>query len=204
MKTAQEIRRTTGGYLSGTLLLEVPGVRAAFAELLARVQELSFVPAAWTADVQAAMSEAIAGSMWQPAPAIDTHAWAAKKTEPLYSDMPSWITSDQQACVAWNTLCDWWQQRMQPILAGWAHDGASVVKAAAADAVFWNGLYAIVKPIAVVGDVIIEAPEMVGNVVSKMTLGALRGFAPVLVLAAIAGVGYVLWTTGTYKKLLPK
>ena len=203
MKTAQEIRQITGGYLSATPLFEVPGARQAFADLLARVQALTFVPAGWTADVQAAMSDADGNAMWQPAPAIVTGAWAAGKTEPLYPDIPGWLTQDQ-AAVAWNTLCDWWRERMQPILNGWARNEASLLEAANADAAFWNRLYAFVKPVAMVGDAIIAAPEAVGNVVSRSVLGALRGFAPVLIIPAVVGGGYLLHKTGALERLAGK
>lgn len=190
MKTAQEISQATGGYLNPVPLNDIPGVRAAFDGLLARVQALPFVPSSWSADVKAAMSES--GGTWQPRYAIQTTAWRADKTEPLYPDMPTWITQDQAAAVAWNKLTDWWAERLQPILAGWARSEAEVLNAANADAKFFSGLYTVVAPVAAVGQALLDAPAAAAEVVSTVAGGVLKNLFPVLLVVGVLGIAVLI------------
>lgn len=196
----QEINVATGGQLTPVGLSDINGVRQAFNELLSRVQALPFVPSNWLTTVQDEVAKS-AGAIWQPRYAINAIAWRAGKTEPVLGDTPSWLTGNPQAATAWNKLADWWTERMQPILRGWARDQAEVMNAANADARFWDTLYNSVKPIADLGETIIAAPEKVGEVVSRSFLGALRGFAPVLLIAGAAGVAFLVYKSGAYKRL---
>lgn len=200
MKSAREIMATTGGYLNASNALAIPGVAAVYGELLQKVQALPFVPAGWISDVRQAMTDAGPSSTWMPRHAIQSSAFKAGKTAPLLEDIPAWLSGDAQAATAWNKLTDWWSDRIMPILAGYGRDQAAIMQSANRDASFWNGLYAIVKPVANVGDAIIAAPEKVGEVVSKSFMGALRGFAPVLIVGALIGAGFLVYKSGLYKK----
>lgn len=195
-----ELNRTTGGQLTNVAVANVPGMREAFNGLLSRVQALPFVPSDWLAQVNAAMDQN--GGLWQPRYAINAAAWRDGKDSPLLGDVPTWLQNNPEAARAWNTLADWWGERMQPILAGWARNEADVMNAANADAMFWNVLYASVKPAAVVGQGLLDAPEKVGEVASGVVLGTLRGFAPILLIAALVGLGFLAYKSGAYKRLM--
>lgn len=190
---ADDIRKLTGGYISATPLQNVPGVRAAFDELIARVQALPFVPADWSANVRAAMSQSGEAYPWQPAPAIRLDAWRADKDEPVYPESPAWLVNNPQARRAWNTLCDWWGDRLQPILAGWARDEAATLRAAYDDAAFWNTLYALVRPVAVVGQTILDAPGVVADTANRIGLDMLKKLWPLLAVGAVIAVGVLVY-----------
>lgn len=192
MASQEQIRRQTGGYLNASPLQSVAGVLPVFGELLARVQALPFVPASWTEDVKKAMAQAGDNRLWVPAYAIRVDAWREGKTDPVYPDAPAWL-NDPASRTAWNTLVDWWTERLQPILAGWARDEAATLSAANADLRFWSALHAIVKPIAVVGDGIIAAPGVLADGASKAATGALRGLLPVLAIVAALGVAVLVF-----------
>lgn len=195
MITHQQVNIATGGQITPTPSLDIPGVRAAFDELLSRIQALPFVPSDWKATVNMAM-KAMNGT-WQPRYAIRADAWRADKTEPMLGDLPPWLVKDNSARIAWNKLGDWWRERLQPLLAGWARDQATLVADAAADADFFNTLYQVVLPVATVGNAIIAAPQKVAEVASRSFMGLVKGLLPVLAVLAVVGVGYVL-----YKKKL--
>jgi hypothetical protein len=189
--TSEDTQRRTGGYVGGTTLTAIAGVTSEFNALLERVQGLPFVPSSWASDVKAAM--VAEGGTWQPRYAISPAAWAADKAEPMLSDVPTWLTSDPQAARAWNELTDWWKERLQPILAGWARSEAATLEAANADAKFFNRLYAMVKPIAVVGDIVLEAPAAVAGAASNVVMGTLRAAWPLLLVAALAGLAFLAY-----------
>lgn len=193
MKTAHDIRTTTGGYINAAPLMAVSGVREAFSELLKRVQALTFVPSDWTSNVNAAMDEAGDGAIWLPAYAIVTDAWRADQTSPLYPETPTWISATPNAPEAWNTLVDWWANRLQPILSGWARDEAETLAAAVHDAAFWNRLYAIVKPVAVVGEVILAAPEAVAGAAADVAGGVFKKLLPVLIVVGVAALAVLIY-----------
>lgn len=195
MITTQQVNVATGGQITPTPSLDIPGVREAFDALLDRIQSLPFVPSDWKATVAMLMRED--KGTWQPRYAIRADAWRADKTEPMLDNIPSWLVKDNSARVAWNKLVDWWRDRLQPLLAGWARDQATLVADAAADAAFFNTLYQVVLPVATVGNLIIEAPQKVAEVASRTVMGIIKGLLPVIAVVALVGVGYVL-----YKKKL--
>lgn len=195
MLTTPQINIATGGQITPTPSLEIPGMRAAFDALLSRIQALPFVPSDWKAMVDMTMREG--NGTWQPRYAIRADAWRADKTEPMLDNIPAWLAQNNSARVAWNKLVDWWRERLQPLLAGWARDQATLVAAAAADAAFFNTLYQVILPVATAGNLIIEAPQKIAEVASRSVMGIVKGLLPVIALLALAGVGYVL-----YKKKL--
>lgn len=197
----REINAETGGYINAASLDSVPGIEEAYKQLLSRVASLPFVPSSWLAKVAAARAEN-GNRLWMPRYAINAIAWRQEKDGPLLGDVPSWLSNDPAAARAWNTLADWWTERMQPILAGWARNQADIMNAANADARFWDTLYVITKPIADVGEAIIAAPEKAGEVISRSVLGALRGLLPVLLIGAVGVVGFLAYKSGAYKKIM--
>ena len=187
---ADDVLSRTGGYILATPL-DVPGLMSAYAEMLARVQALPFVPRSWTTDVQGAMAAA-GGNLWQPRYALNADAWRRGVLNgPIYPGTPSWLTGD--AAVAWNTLTDWWKERMQPILAGWARDGAALVQAAAGEAKFWDTLYNVTKPIAAVGDVLLAAPKAVAGVAADVITGSIGKLLPVIAIVVVVAVALVMF-----------
>lgn len=186
-----EINSITGGYVNAAPLADIPGVDKAYNELLARIQSLPFVPAGWHDAVDNAR-KANDNRLWLPRYAIRADAWNHGATSPLLDDVPVWL-HDTSAAVAWNKLTDWWTARLQPVLAGWARDHRAVMESANDEAAFWNTLYTVVKPIAVVGDTIIAAPEKVAAVASGVAVGVLKKFWPVLLILVVVGVGALVY-----------
>src|SRR6185369_10395696 len=125
--------------------------------------------------------------------AISPVAWGVNKTEPMLGDIPTWLSSDPNAAAAWNTLCDWWKTRLQPILAGWARSEAETLAAASDDAAFFDRLYLFVKPVAMVGDAILAAPEAIAGAASTVIMGTLKKFWPVLAVVAVIAVGVLVY-----------
>lgn len=193
------VRRQTGGYINQSPLSSIAGVMPAFDELISRVQALPFVPSSWSDDVRKAMSAA-GDRLWLPAPVIRVDAWRAGKTEPVYPDTPPWLANNEDARIAWNTLVDWWGERLQPILAGWARDQQAILTSATNDAKFWSALYEIVRPVAAVGDAIIAAPGAAAEVITKAAGGALKGFLPLILVVGLAAVGLVVFKTKMVSK----
>lgn len=190
MLTDAQLLAETGGYVMPSPLENIPGMRDALATLLSRVQALPFIPSGWTDKVNEAMSK---GGIWQPRYVIQPNAWAQKKTSPVFEDMPKWLKDDANAAIAWNTLTDWWKAKMQPILAGWARDQTAVMNSANDDAAFWNGLYNIVKPVAMVGDAILAAPEAVAGAASKVITGTLGKLLPVILIGVVIAVAALVY-----------
>jgi hypothetical protein len=193
MMTTEEIQATTGGYLNVVALQKIPNVAGAFAELLARVQSLPFVPPEWSTLVASAMADYGDEATWQPRYAIRADAWRNNETAPLNDNVPDWLANDADAAVAWNKLTDWWTAKLQPILGGWARSEAEVLEAANADAQFWNGLYDVVKPVAVVGEVLLEAPAAIAGAASKVVTGTVWKLMPIILIAAVVGVGLLVY-----------
>lgn len=185
-----QLMSATGGYVSAAPLQDIPGVKDAVAVLLARVQSLPFVPGDWMKNVVDAMAK---GGIWQPRYAINANAWAQRKSEPVFDDMPNWLKNNPSAAIAWNTLGDWWKVKMQPILAGWAQDQKAIMDAANNDAAFWDGLYAIVKPVAFVGETILAAPEAVAGAASKVITGTLGKLLPVILIGVVIAVAALVY-----------
>ena len=190
MLTDNQISKATGGYFNVAPLQDIPGVNEAYAGMLARVQALPFVPSDWMATV-AAESAARNHALWIPRYAIQAAAWNAGKLTPLLDDVPEWLHTPE-AAKAWNTLTDWWKKRLQPILAGWGKDQAAIMNNANDEAAFWNTLYTVVKPVAVVGDAIIAAPGKVAEVASGVGLSILKKFWPLIAVVVVIGVAAVV------------
>jgi len=185
------IESLTGGYLNAVKLQDIKGVAPALKELLARVQALPFVPKDWTATVEKYQNES--GQPWQPRYAIRADAWRNQKTGPLLADIPSWLADDVNAAVAWNKLADWWTEKLQPILAGWARDENVVLDEATNDAAFWNGLYTAVLPVAKVGDAILAAPEAVAGAASKVVTGTFMKLLPAISIVALVAIAVLVY-----------
>lgn len=190
MLTETELNKTTGGQFNAAPLQDVPGVNAAYAALLARVQALPFVPKNWMALVSAE-SVARGNALWVPRYAINAASWNAGKLAPLLDAVPEWL-HEPGAARAWNTLTDWWKARLQPVLAGWGRDQAHIMDEANIEAAFWDGLYTIVKPGAVVGDAILAAPGKVTDVASGVALTVLKKFWPIIVVVVVISVATVV------------
>ena len=190
MLTDTQISTATGGYFNVSPLQDIPGVNEAYAGMLARVQALPFVPSDWMVTV-AAESAARNHSLWVPRYAIQPAAWNAGKLTPILDDVPEWLHTPE-AAKAWNTLTDWWKKRLQPILAGWGKDQALIMNNANDEAAFWNTLYTVVKPVAVVGDAILATPEKVAGVASGVGLSILKKIWPLIAVVLVIGVAAVV------------
>ena len=181
-----QINAVTGGYIHAAPLADIPGVNAAYNALLVRVAGLPFVPGDWLETVAKVRADN-GNRLWSPRYAIRADAWNQKKTEPLLDDIPEWLKTPA-AATAWNKLADWWKTRLQPILAGWARDEKSIMETANDEAVFWNNIYTVVKPVAVVGDAIISAPAKVAEVASTVGLSVIKKFWPLIAVVVVLGV----------------
>ena len=190
--SAVDVRSLTGGYLNAVALGTLPGVADAMTALLDRIQALAFVPADWRSNVLALMGETGGARTWQPAYAIETSAWTAGKTNPVYPGIPSWLADDANARVAWNTVCDWWTRTLTPILAGWSRDEAATWRAAANDAAFWDHLYNFVEPIAKVGQILLDAPVKVAEAATTVTLGVIGKLVPVIAVVAVLAIAAIV------------
>jgi hypothetical protein len=193
VKTQAEILRATGGYIDAGVLSSVPGVQSAYRDLLARIQALPFVPSSWSDDVKLATTEAGGSQLWLPRLATRQLEWRAGKLAPLNPDVPDWIAGNDANVRAWNMITDWWTERLQPITAGWARDEAATLEAANADARFWNTVYTIAKPIAVVGETILAAPAAVAGAASTVVTGTLRALLPVIIIVGLVAVGVLIY-----------
>lgn len=199
MLTTPQLNVATGGQFNPAPLQDVPGVTTAYAGLLSRVASLPFVPPKW---LETVMEEQKAqGGLWMPRYAIRADAWNQGKSEPLLADVPQWLTDPVNA-IAWNKLADWWKATMQPLLSGWARDQQELLTNATENAAFWDGLYSAVKPVAAVGNAILEAPEKVADVASKVVTGTLGKLWPVLLIGAVAVVA-ALVLKGKLTKVTP-
>ena len=191
-----KLRRDTGGALTFGVLENVPGVKEAYAGLLAKVAALPFVPATFQREVSMVMLDN-PGAIWVPTYAINAPAWRAGK-DVLLDDCPDWL-KEPQIARAWNTLADWWQETMQPLLAGWAKDQSAIMAAAENNAAFWDVLYKSVKPVADLGNIILDAPTTVGGALASSLLNGLKAIAPVLI---VVGVGVIVYLAAK-KKIAP-
>ena len=192
MMTDSDVNKATGGQINGAPLQNIPGVQAAYASLLTRVASLPFVPHDWLKTVMDA-SAAQGNGLWVPRYAIRADAWNNGKSAPILDDVPAWIASDPINAIAWNKLADWWKATMQPILSGWARDQQDLLTSATNNAAFWDSLYSSIKPVAALGNAILEAPEQIAGAASNVITGTLGKLLPVLVIAAVLGVALLVY-----------
>lgn len=186
------VLKLTGGYLNSVTLTDIPGVQSAFNELLARIQALPFVPATWSSDVRAMMALEDNKHTWQPQNAVRGDAWLSGKLEPAIAGIPDWL-STPQARKAWGDIADWWRERLMPVLQKWARNEQATMEAAVNDAAFWDGLYKAVKPVAMVGNVILKAPEAAAGAVAGVAGGVLARLFPLIVVVAVIGVAVLIY-----------